>query len=244
MNLLPQKTWKQLAGACLIALPWAASSVAAGVDNGPVQSMAQVSDVAAEALRQHYQAPGSRVMVKANPFDLRMKLPACPTGLRATVPERPNPSSLVTVQVQCSQPGGWIVRVPLRLQLFRSVLVTVRPLERGDGIRPGDVRAQERDITRLGYGYIDTLGQIEGRTLARPLVSGSVLTPAAMGGRRMVQAGDHVQLIAQIGGIEVRATGVALGGGDNGARLRVRNDSSGRVIDAVVSAPGVVTALP
>jgi flagella basal body P-ring formation protein FlgA len=37
---------------------------------------------------------------------------------------------------------------------------------------------------------------------------------------------------------------VALGSGDNGARLRVRNAASGRVIDAMVSAPGVVVALP
>lgn len=244
MSIFPQKVWKQLTVTCLIALPWAASSFAVGADNGPAQSMAQVSDVAVEALRQHYQAAGSRVVVTAKPFNLRMRLDACPTSLRATVPDRPTPTSMVTVQVQCAQPGGWIVRVPLRLQLFRSVLVTVRPLQRGDGIRPGDVRTQERDITRLAYGYIDSLDQIEGRTLARPLIGGSVLTPAAMGGRRMVQAGDHVQLIAQIGDIEVRATAIALGGGDNGARLRVRNESSGRVVDGQVTAPGVVKALP
>ncbi len=244
MNLFSQQAWKQFAATCLIAWPWAASSVAASADNEAAQSMTQVSDAAVEALRQHYQASGSRVVVTARPFNLRMRLDACPSSLKATVPDRSTPTSMATVQVQCAQPGGWIVRVPLRLQLFRSVLITVRPLQRGDGIRPGDVRAQERDITRLGYGYIDSLEQIEGRTLARPLIGGSVLTPAAMGGRRMVQAGDHVQLIAQIGAIEVRATGIALGGGDNGARLRVRNESSGRIIDAQITAPGVVKALP
>jgi flagella basal body P-ring formation protein FlgA len=51
-------------------------------------------------------------------------------------------------------------------------------------------------------------------------------------------------LVARLGGIEVRADGLALGSGDNGARLRVRNASSGRVVDAMVSAPGVVVALP
>lgn len=240
MTISPQKAWTALAAACLLACPWTASSRVTGA----TQSMAQVNDAAVKALRQYYQATGSRVVVKANPFNLRMKLPACPTSLHATVPNRSTPTSMVTVQVRCAQPGGWIVRVPLRLQLFRSVLVTVRPLQRGDGIRPGDVRAEERDITRLGYGYIGSLDQIQGRILARPLVSGSVLTPAAMGGRRMVQAGDHVQLIARIGDISVRTNGVALGGGDDGARLRVRNESSGRIIDAMVTAPGVVTALP
>ena len=60
----------------------------------------------------------------------------------------------------------------------------------------------------------------------------------------MVRAGDRVQMIARLGDIEVRANGVALGSGDNGARLRVRNDSSGKIVDGMVSAPGEVIALP
>ena len=71
-----------------------------------------------------------------------------------------------------------------------------------------------------------------------------MISPGALGGRRLVRAGDQVQMVAALNGIEVRATGVALGSGDNGARLRVRNESSGKIIDAMVSAPGVVTALP
>jgi flagella basal body P-ring formation protein FlgA len=51
-------------------------------------------------------------------------------------------------------------------------------------------------------------------------------------------------MVARLDGIEVRAAGVAMGSGDNGARLRVRNESSGKVVDAMVSAPGVVVALP
>jgi flagella basal body P-ring formation protein FlgA len=47
-----------------------------------------------------------------------------------------------------------------------------------------------------------------------------------------------------LNGIEVRASGVALGGGDNGSRLRVRNGSSGKVVDAMVTGPGQVLALP
>ncbi|MEO9078563.1 MAG: flagellar basal body P-ring formation chaperone FlgA [Rhodanobacter sp.] len=209
-----------------------------------VQSLDKVRQLAVETLQQHYAAPGNRVIVTARAFNPRLKLADCPTPLRAAVQERSAPAALMTVTVQCSQPGSWIVRVPLQLQLFRPVLVTTHSLGRGDGIRAGDVRVVERDVTRLGYGYIESLDQITGRILARPLVAGSVLTPAAMGGRRMVRAGDHVQLVARLDGIEVRAEGIALGGGDNGARLRVRNESSGRIIDAMVSAPGVVVTLP
>lgn len=208
------------------------------------QSLDSVRATAEQALRDHYARPGSRLVIATEPLDLRLQLDACRQPLRALVSDQAQPRSRMTVPVQCPQPGGWIVRVPVRLQLFRAVLVSSRALLRGDGIGAADVHTEERDVTRLGYGYLDNLDQIAGRSLSRAVARGTVLSPGTLGGRRMVRAGDHVQVLAQMQGIEVRADGVALGSGDNGARLRVRNAASGRVIDAMVSAPGVVVALP
>ena len=208
------------------------------------QSPDSVRSAAEQAMREHYALPGSRVVVSAAPLDLRLRLDACREPLRAVIPAHAATSSRMTVPVQCPQAGGWTVRVPLQLQLFRQVLVTSRPLLRGDGLNAADVHTEERDVTRLGYGHVETLAQVTGRTLTRALARGSVVSPGALGGRRMVRAGDRVEMVARLDGIEVRATGVAMGSGDNGSRLRVRNESSGKVVDAMVSAPGVVVALP
>jgi flagella basal body P-ring formation protein FlgA len=220
--------------------PGSASAAAATA----TQSLDSVRGAAEQALREHYTMPGSRIEVHSEPLDLRLHLAACREPLRALVAKNAATRSRMTVPVQCPQADGWTVRVPLQLKLFRKVLVANRPLLRGDGLRGADVRAEERDVTRLGYGYMENLDQVAGRTLTRAVASGSVLSPGVLGGRRMVRAGDHVQLVAKLDGIEVRAEGVALGSGDNGARLRVRNGSSGKVVDAMVSAPGVVIALP
>ena len=208
------------------------------------QSLDKVRSVAERAVREHYSRPGSRVEVTTEALDLRLRLAPCTQPLRAIISDQAQARSRLTVPVHCSQPGGWTVRVPVRLKLFRAVLVSSRALLRGDGISAMDVHAEERDVTRLGYGYLENFQQIAGRSLARAVARGTVLNPGTLGGRRMVRAGDHVQLLAQLDGIEVRAEGVALGSGDNGARLRVRNADSGRVVDAMVSAPGVVVALP
>ena len=207
-------------------------------------SPAAVQAAAEQAVRAHFDLPGSRAVAQATPLDPRLRLAPCGVPLRAVLADAIRPAPRLSVPVQCPQAEGWTVRVQVQLQLFRPVLVTNRALLRGDGLRPADVHAEERDVTRLGYGYVDNLDQVAGRTLARALPSGSVLTPAALGGRRMVSAGDHVQVVADLDGIVVRADGVALGSGDNGARLRVRNESSGKVVDAMVHAPGVVLALP
>lgn len=228
-----------LAAVGLVALLGSATAHAAAT-----QSLDSVRAAAEQAMQDRYSRPGSRVVVSTEPLDTRLQLDACSEPLRALVSEQAQPRSRMTVPVQCPQPGGWIVRVPIQLQVFRQVLVSSRALLRGDGIGAADVHVEQRDVTRLGYGYLDNLEQIAGRTLSRALARGSVLSPGSLGGRRMVRAGDHVQVLAQLEGIEVRAEGVALGSGDNGARLRVRNAASGRVIDAMVSAPGVVVALP
>lgn len=146
------------------------------------QSLDSVRAVAEQALRERYAMPGSRIEITAGSLDLRLQLTECQQPLRALVAGNAPASSRMTVPVQCPQDGGWTVRVPLQLQLFRTVLVASRPLLRGDGVSAADVHAEERDITRLGYGYIENLDQVAGRSLARTVARGSVLSPGALGG--------------------------------------------------------------
>ncbi len=215
----------------------------------PVVSIAataqdKIRNFAESALRQRYAQPGSRVETHAARLDSRLQIGDCSQPLSARLPDHGRARPRTSVLVRCMAADGWSVRVPVQLEIYRKVLVASRPLIRGDGIIATDVHAEERDITRLGYGYIENLDQVASRALSHALQTGSVLTPSALGGRRMVRAGDHVQLLAEMDGIEVRAQGVALGSGDSGARLRVRNGSSGRVVDALVKGPGKVIALP
>ncbi|MBD8871229.1 flagellar basal body P-ring formation chaperone FlgA [Rhodanobacter sp. DHB23] len=226
----------------LFALAWLAVAWP-GVGYAAAASPDAVRAAAERAVQARFDLPGNRVVAQALPLDPRLRLASCDQPLRAELPDAVRPAPRLSVPVQCPQ-AGWAVRVQVQVQLFHHVLVTNRPLQRGDGLDPADVHVEERDLTRLGYGYIDTFDQLTGRSLARALPGGSVLTPAALGGRQTVRAGDHVQVLAQLGDIVVRADGIALGSGDNGARLRVRNESSGKVVDAMVRGPGEVQALP
>ncbi|TAL71623.1 MAG: flagellar basal body P-ring formation protein FlgA [Rhodanobacter sp.] len=211
----------------------------------PIGAHATARSAAEQAVRAYFGTPGARVVAQAAALNPRLRLAPCGVPLTAKVPDGVRAMPQVSVPVSCRQtPQGWTIRVPVHLQVFRQVLVTTHALRRGDGIHADDVRSEERDVARLGYGYLDQPDQLADRTLARALPAGSVLTPAALGGRTMVRAGDRVQMVAQLGDIVVRADGVALGSGDNGTRLRVRNGSSGTIVDGVVSGPGVVRTLP
>ncbi|MDQ7996996.1 MAG: flagellar basal body P-ring formation chaperone FlgA [Luteibacter sp.] len=208
------------------------------------QSVDGVRDAAVNWLRANRAPPGSRMVLEAVPLDSRLKLADCAAPLDASLPGNRALGARVSVTVHCPMPGGWTVRVPVKVQLFAPVLVTSRPLTRGDGLGPADVHTEERDVATLAYGYIAALDQVGGRALARPLNAGTVLTPGMLAGRQAVRIGDAVSMEASVDGVVIRADGVAMGAGDMGSRLKVRNASSGKVLDAVVRGPGVVAVLP
>jgi len=208
------------------------------------QSLDAVRTLAVDWLQQHRTLPGARMTTEAGQLDSRLHLADCAAPLEASLPGNRPLGARVSVTVRCPVPGGWTVRVPVKVQMFANVLVTSRPLARGDGPGASDVHTEERDVASLAYGYVASLDQIGGRALARPLNAGTVLTPGMLAGRQAVRIGDAVSMEASVDGVTIRAEGVAMGAGDTGTRLKVRNASSGKVLDAIVSGPGTVAVLP
>jgi flagellar basal body P-ring formation protein FlgA len=204
----------------------------------------QLRAAAEQAVRAQYGDAGSRVVIVPTKLSERLRLAPCSVPLQTHVPNRMGTPSRVPVAVSCTGTPGWTIQVPVQMQVFRQVLVTSRPLARGDMVGPADVHVEERDITHMGYGYIQSVDQIAGHAIAHPLIEGVVLEPGDLTGRETVHSGEEVSLVADDGGIEVRTSGMALDGGDTGAHLRVRNDSSGRIINGIVLGAGEVQALP
>lgn len=227
-----------------VALAGSALLLAAPLSAAATQSLEAVRAAAVNWLQQHRTLPGARMTAEAAPLDSRLQLADCAAPLDASLPGNRRLTARVSVTVRCPVPGGWTVRVPVSVKMFTNVLVTSRPLARGDGIGAADVHTEERDVAGLAYGYVAGLDQVEGRALARPLNAGSVLTPGMLAGRQAVRNGDAVSMEASVEGVTIHADGVALGAGDTGSRIKVRNASSGKVLDAIVSGPGTVAVLP
>ncbi|HUA78857.1 MAG TPA: flagellar basal body P-ring formation chaperone FlgA [Dyella sp.] len=205
---------------------------------------ADLRAAAEQAVRAQYGTEGNRVVIVPTTLNARLRLKPCPHALQTRLPMRQGTPSRVAVAVSCTGTPGWTIQIPVQMQVFRNVLVSSRPLARGDILGPADVHVEERDIARLGYGYVESLDQILGHSLGRPLIAGVVLEPGDFNGRETVHSGEEVQLVAQLDGIEVRTQAMALDGGDTGAHLRVRNDNSGRIINGIVLGAGQVQALP
>jgi len=225
---------------CGFLLITVAAAMPVAADSGPTQSLVEVARRAEAAIREALPKPvpgvtagEPRHRIAARPPDPRLRLPACPGVLEATVPVSAGGlRARTTVQVICPAPTTrWTVLVPVSLETEAEVLIAARPLARGLTPGPTDVQATRRTLPGISSLYISNLTEIRTQHLVRPVEAGQPLTRDALAADPVVRRGEDVTLVANLSGLEVRVPGRALGDARPGERVRVQNVSSLKVIE-------------
>jgi flagella basal body P-ring formation protein FlgA len=127
---------------------------------------------------------------------------------------------------------------------FIHVLATTRSLAAGSRLAGGDIGTVRRNADELPTGYLTDPKEVEGMMTSRTLSPDTIITLSMLKPAPVIEKDDHVTLLVDLGGLQVRAEGVALESGALGERIRVRNRSSNRVIEGEVVANGVVSIQP
>ncbi|MBK1691551.1 flagellar basal body P-ring formation chaperone FlgA [Ectothiorhodospira mobilis] len=193
-----------------------------------------------QEVAQDHHGAGVQVRVVPGRLDPRLRLRACGEPLQASLPPGARLMGNTTVGVRCGGPAPWRLFVPMEVRVSGEVLVSRRPLPRDTVLSRDDVRLERRDLDGLHSGYLVDPQRVQGMVLRRSLQAGTVLTPQLVEPRQLVHRGQKVTLMAQNPAISVRVRGEALGDGAYGERVRVRNLSSGRVVEGRVLSSGVV----
>lgn len=205
-----------------------------------LQSLESIQQAAVAYLEGQHAGSPTPPQVSAGRIDSRLRLGACGEPLDVFTPPGQRSIGTTTVGVRCAAPVPWTVYVQATVALIQPVLVMRHPLPRGTVLSSADVDVMERDVARLSMGYVTDFKDIEGMVLRRSVVAGAVLHRGLLQHPTSIRRGERVTILGQIAGIEVRMEGQALMDGAKGEVIRVRNLSSGRDIEAVVVAPGVV----
>jgi flagellar basal body P-ring formation protein FlgA len=224
----------------LIVLSSFPVTLAMSGDGAGFQSLAQISEVARDLVAGAAGNAGGRRETRAAALDPRLHLTTCQSPLQASLAPGARSPTRMTVQVRCADPGGWRVYVPVELALYDRVVVALRAVDRGATLTGADLTVEERDTSSLPASYMRDPAELAGFTLARSVVAGTVISPSLLSADHIIRRGDIVTLIAQSGGITVRAQGRALNDAALRARVRVQNLGSGRQVEGVVTATGMV----
>lgn len=185
-------------------------------------------------------AEGVAARVEAAPLDRRLRLPQCDKPLAAFLSPGSRTSTRQSIGVRCEGTVPWSLYVSVTVERPGQVVVTARPIGRGQVIGPDDVRLAVRDLGSLHRGYVTDLAQVVGQRAERDMPADDEIVPGNLGTPNVIRRGAEITIMAAEELLDVRVRGVALASGGMGERIRVRNASSKRELDAVVVGEGLV----
>lgn len=116
------------------------------------------------------------------------------------------------------------------IKKFQQVAVAAKALNAGEVITTESITSERRDVGRLPAGYFTELAKIQGLTVKRPLAPGIVLTDSMLKKAILITRGKPINILAQIGSIQVMVAGTALQNGSEGQFIQVQNTTSQKVI--------------
>lgn len=183
---------------------------------------------------------GEGVSIEVKPLDSRLRLKYCEAPLSINYQRNRGRSGRLVVEVRCVGSTPWRIYVTARVNKKQHVVTTIAPVLKGERIKLSNLVVEERDLSKLRRGYFESKQQLEGKFAKRAIQGGVVLTPRLLFVPNAIDKGDQVSILIQRGELRVQMEGVAIEDGRLDGKIRVKNRSSGKVVEGVVVAPGRV----
>ncbi len=218
-------------------------ALSAGVAHaGELQSLESIREAARAFLSERLDKTSGDgdVEIRIGRLDARLRLPRCEASLATFLPPGGRLMGNTAIGVRCPAGPSWSLYVPASVRRYAQVLVTARPLPRGQRVEADDLRLARRDISRIYSGYAERREEAVGQIVARPLQAGAVVTPRALEKPKLVRRGQRVLILARDGAVEVRMHGTALAAGSAGDPVRVRNLMSKQIVEGTITSDGTV----
>jgi flagella basal body P-ring formation protein FlgA len=212
----------------------------AATDPGTLQSHGSIREAARQHILERSEEYPAPPKAQAGHLDNRLRLAACDQPLQTFSPPGKRLLGKVTVGVRCEGSKPWTLYVPVSVAVMSQVVVAKTELSRGATVTREDVKLEKRDIARLHRGYLDTLEKAVGKTVKYSVRPNQVVIPSRLVSPLAVKRNGRVTIIAANSSVQVRMSGTALENGSIGQRIRVKNRSSKRELEARVVEQGVV----
>ncbi len=171
-------------------------------------------------------------------LDERLRLAKCSIKTEHYLPPGGKMESRFVVGTRCNGNKRWAIYVPVKRIRYGNVVVTTRPVRRGETIAGDQVEMRRTALNDLHAGYILRLDKVLGKTAKTTLKAGTVLHSGNLKAAISVRRGEKVNILAKKGPILVKMTGKALMDGAEGQKIRVKNQFSDRIIEGTVTYDG------
>lgn len=192
------------------------------------------------------QADAENVDVQVNSLDKRLRLAQCSDPLQTFWSPGSRRYGRVTVQVACGGPKAWRIHVQTTVTYEGSVWVLSKGVRRGELLHRDDL---EQQVVTVGANHqafrnvadpVRNLDRWLGYEFSARVTAGSVLDESMLVPAKIVNKGESVLIVYETAGLQLQTKGIALSEGAKGSSVQIKNTSSGKTVDAVVVARGLV----
>lgn len=205
--------------------------------SSPLHSTAQqmsahhaVTEAAEQYVRDNISPEiGSTLTIEAKEIDQRVKVPHCPLPLETTNTGSFNQSN-VTVKVNCPS-NDWFIYLVVRVKEMQPVVVPHTALSPGSILTTSNLKILNVEKSRLRGTTFRRIEDLVGARLKRRSRPDHPISPNML---CFVCKGDPVTIMAEVGGMTIKASGTALQDGNIGDTILVRNKRSKKRVDAKV----------
>lgn len=204
------------------------------------QSHESIAEAVKAYIAQNINLPGE---YEANliPLDERLSLPQCVEPLDVFTTTDVIKAGRMTIGVRCNSEKKWSIFTSAIIKTYQMVVVLIQPVQRGEIITRQHLAIEKREVTNLREDFVTQVEQVENKQATRQLDTGTVMSLRTLVEPKLIKRGDNVVISTTKTDFSIRMSGVAMMDGTQGQLIKVKNQNSGRIINATVIEPGLVS---
>ncbi|PUA26398.1 MAG: flagella basal body P-ring formation protein FlgA [Cellvibrio sp. 79] len=210
-----------------------------------IYSHLQLKQDATSFLANEYkQTPHERIDINIGNLDSRLRLGQCPVPVEFAAQDQTGLGGNISVKAHCAAGNiNWAVHIPAQVMIYREIPVAIKDITRGEFLNAGHLTTTLVNISNIRQSFAADKEAVIGREAKRNIGKGEPFRTATLDAPTTVKRGEVVKLESLVGSIKVSSSGVAMADGRLGQKIRVRNDSSERIVTGVVRGQGLVQTL-
>lgn len=185
-------------------------------------------------------APSSEYEINVLPLDSQLQLTECSVPLEAFKADDLIKAGRTSIGVRCSGEKKWSIFVSAAVKVYESVIVLTRPVQRGQIITGQDLAIEKKEISGTHGDFATALDQIENKEAARNMPADTIVGLKSVVLPPMIKRNDKVVISSGENGFSIQMSGFAMTNGAKGQVIKIKNESSGRIISGVVVDQGLV----
>ncbi len=199
------------------------------------QSLASIEQQVRHFIISEYKQDKPKINIQS--IDSRLKLGKC--GQKLSIKwHHPVKTGRNLIKVQCHAKTQWKLFVPVTLEIFKQVYVATAAIRKGETINRLNTKKKLLDIGKLHRGYIENITPYDEKKTRRNIRQGEVLNSHLFEIRHAIKRGQAIILETGNKAISVKVKGTALSNGQKGDLIKVRNNSSSIIVEAIVQDKG------